>query len=393
MIDSIFIAQSGLGGHEKGLKTLSNNVANMNTPGFKSSQAQFADVFLSSGGDPAGAGADGGGSGVQTLPATLNFAAGEIRATGRDLDAALDGPGFFVLRDDNGRDLYTKAGRFEFDANGRLVTVDNGFEVMALSGGRLHGLEQGSLKMDPPVTTTSIVLNGNLTSTPSSTAGVSDHTISNVQVFDAVGGAHTLTVKLVPGTGGQWAVTISEGATTLGTGTFKIATNSPDPLFSSITFPIAASGQTATITLKLGPNATGFSTGSSSTLAVEKVDGRGPGSITKFGFDDTGTLVVSYSNGQTRKGGQLAIAEIGDMDQLEQVSGALFRYSGSNPVNLTVAGTRTKLATASLELSNVDLTDQLSSLILVQRGYQASSQVLSTASEMIQDLYEMKSRR
>ncbi|TAK75806.1 MAG: flagellar hook-basal body complex protein, partial [Aquabacterium sp.] len=145
--------------------------------------------------------------------------------------------------------------------------------------------------------------------------------------------------------------------------------------------------------VRLSAAATGHSTGTGSSLAVEKVDGRPAGSITKFGFDDTGTLVVSYSNGQTRKGGQLAIAEIGDMDQLEQVSGALFRYSGSNPVNLTVAGTRTKLATASLELSNVDLTDQLSSLILVQRGYQASSQVLSTASEMIQDLYEMKSRR
>lgn len=389
MIDSIFIAQSGLGGHEKGLKTLSNNVANMNTPGFKSSQAQFADVFLSSGGDPAGNGSDGGGGGVQSLPATLNFGAGEIRATGRDLDAALDGPGFFVLRDDYGRDVYTKAGRFEFDADGKLVTVDKGYAVMSLTGGRLQNLEQGSLSMDPFVATTQVTLGSNLS------VGDTEHTITDVKVYDAQGGLHTWTLKFTPvGTTepGAWNVVVSEGGTTLTTGKLKFSGSLPDPLNSSFVVTLTANGRASFVDVRLSPSASSYSGGESS-LAVEKTDGRAAGTITKFGFDDTGTLVVTYSNGQTRKGGQLALAEIGDMDKLEQVSGALFRYNGSNPVNLTVAGTRTKLATASLELSNVDLTDQLSSLILVQRGYQASSQVLSTASEMIQDLYEMKSRR
>ena len=152
-------------------------------------------------------------------------------------------------------------------------------------------------------------------------------------------------------------------------------------------------GRLTPVTLRLGSDVTGYSTGTSSTLVIKSSDGYAPGTATKISFSDVGVLTVNYSNGQVSRGGQLALAEFVSTDDLQAISGALFAQRSDTQPRYVASGVNSTLRAAYLELSNVDLTGQFSDLILIQRGYQASSQVLSTASEMIQDLYEMKSRR
>jgi flagellar hook protein FlgE len=115
--------------------------------------------------------------------------------------------------------------------------------------------------------------------------------------------------------------------------------------------------------------------------------------LTATSLDASGSLVITYSNGQSAKGPKIAVAEFSSPENLTRAGGALFAYEGTDPVRYVELGGSTVLRSGSLELSNVDLTDQFSTMILIQRGFQASSQVLSTANEMIQSLYDLKSRR
>lgn len=395
MIDSIYVAASGLTGHQKGLKVISNNVANLNTPGYKGSQAQFADVFLSQGGDASTGESTTPGGGLDTLNPTVNFSTGDIRETGRDLDMALDGPGFFVVRNDQGQTLYTKSGRFEFNSDGQLVTMDNGMAVMGLTGGQaLSTIDISKLKYSPPKATTTVTLSGNLSSTAASgtTPGTATKTAT---VYDKLGGNHTLTLLFTTtAVSGTWTLDVKDNGVTVGSGTVKTLGSFPDPTADRISVIInAADGSASPIDIILGDQVTGNSGGTTSTIDIQKTDGNTAGTVTKTVFDATGTLVVTYSNTLTTKGPKVAVAEFVSPEVLTAVSGALFKYTGSDPVRLVAAGNTTKLTGGSLELSNVDLTDQFSAMILIQRGFQASSQVLSTASDMIQALYDMKSRR
>ena len=407
MIDSIHVASSGLSGHQKGLKVISGNVANMNSPGFKGSQAQFTDVFLSQGGDAATGENLTPGGGLKLLQPAINFDAGELRDTGRELDMGLDGPAFFVVRNERGELFYTKNGRFDLDEQGKLILMDKGYEVMGLvQGGALSPISVDALRVSLPKKTTQITLSGNLSSTSVANTDPTqpEHSIGDIKVYDALGAERTLTLQFrvatvtPPGgttgtrTPGTWDVVVMEGSSTLGTGQVKVTTAMPDPLADRFTFSLqAVGGQQTVVTVLLGNQVTGFSEGARSSLTKGQVDGNAGGTITKATFDDTGTLVVTYTNTLTAKGPKLAVAEFITTEALTQASGSLFK-SAQAPRYLAVGG-QTQLRSGTLELSNVDLTDQFSTMILVQRGFQASSQVLSTASEMIQSLYDLKGRR
>src|SRR2546425_5444397 len=122
MFESVYVGMTGLESYAKGLNVISNNVANLNTPGFKSSQLQFADLFYRNSDAGLGAGnpQEQIGAGVGTGGTFLNFQQGEARQTGNDLDLLINGPGLFVLRKD-GETFYSRAGQFEFDKDGYLV--------------------------------------------------------------------------------------------------------------------------------------------------------------------------------------------------------------------------------------------------------------------------------
>ncbi|MFT3857820.1 MAG: flagellar hook-basal body complex protein [Aquabacterium sp.] len=402
MLDSIHVAASGLHGHQRGLKNISSNVSNMNTPGFKGANTQFTDVFLKEAGDHAGANLQTGG-GIDLLPSSINFNAGEIRATGRDMDMALDGAGFFVVRNAQGEIFYTKSGRFEFNKDGKLVTMEGGLEVLGRTGDAgLAPIELSGQKYMQSKPTTEVVLKGNLSTNEGTTPAGPDHIIDGVKVYDAGGTLHTLklefSVRRITSSGsttpvpGTWTVKVLDGIATVGTGEVRTAGATADPLANSFTATLSAVTGSSTIKFLLGPEATGFSS-ADSNLVVATIDGNAEGTISKTTLDETGTVVITYSNQSTAKSGTLAVAEFVAQDDLERATGALFRHVGRNDVRYVELGDSTKLVAGSLELSNIDLTDQFSEMILIQRGFQASSQVLSTASEMIQSLYDLKSRR
>jgi flagellar hook protein FlgE len=410
MLDSIYVAASGLNGHQKGLKNISNNVANMNSPGYKGSNNQFTDVYLRESGQ-SGTGQDlMPGGGLQLLKPSINFESGEVRATGRDMDTAIQGAGFFVVRDGQGNLLYTKAGRFEFDANGNMVTMEDGHEVMGHASSNESSLVPvtlGALRLNPMEVTSEVRFVGNLSSTDGDVSDSGpDLKTDPVTVYDGQGTARALTfeftVKRVKDAAtqqvtlesGAWDVKAKEGDLEVGAGQYKMLGNGADPQAKAFSIALTSkNGALSNVLVSLGGAVTALSTGTTSTIKAEFVDGHAPGTLTATSLDASGAVVITYSNGQTAKGPKIAVAEFSTPELLTRATGALFSYEGTEPVQYVSLGDATVLRSGSLELSNVDLTDQFSTMILIQRGFQASSQVLSTANEMIQSLYDLKSRR
>ncbi|WP_171014122.1 flagellar hook-basal body complex protein [Chitinivorax sp. B] len=394
MIDTIFIGMSGLSSYSRGLKVISNNVTNLNTPGFKSSQLQFADLFYQ--GSQQGLGEGRLGHGVGTFGTNLNFKTGDIRSTGNGLDLAVDGQGFFVLKDEKDKLTYTKAGQFDFNTDGVLVSRNGGEKVMALSeGGRLDEIRLDGKRTNPPKASTKVTLSGNLN--PSSTA----YTMENVGVFDSAGQQHQLKLAFTKGTSSSpldpvtWTVVATEGATTVASGSFKMKDSKPMAGADTIDLTFTPAGAAATTAvLALGADVRGDALGTTSTLTVSQKDGYASGSMIKQTFDAEGRLVLSYSNGQTDKPFQLALAHVSDISELVQEGSNQFTVKNQNALSYHVAGNgKDRVIGGSVEVSNVDLSQEFSDLILNQRGYQASSQMVSTANEMIQQLFDMKGRR
>lgn len=392
MFESIYVGLSGLMGFSKGLNVLSNNVANLNTPGYKSSQLQFKDLMYElqhNGGELSGQ----IGNGLDTGATSINMKQGELRDTGNELDLAIDGSGFFVLRKDD-QIFYARAGQFEFDSNGYLVSRDTKARVAALSGGsQLHDINLNGLRTNPPKATSTITFNGNLSSSGT------QHIINNVNVYDSVGASHALTLTFdnsgttVPG---SWQITVADTTGTISNGQIVFSNGAPVSGSNSFTFSYAPSGAAAsTIKLDFSKDVTAYSAGSASSLKTNTQDGYAPGALTKASFDNEGYLSLTYSNNQTSKQDRLALAWFDYVAGLPLEGNNMFQNkSGLTP---QYGNPRSSLFGAikagSIELSNVDLTQQFSDLIITQRGYQASSQVITAANEMMQQLFDMKGRR
>jgi flagellar hook protein FlgE len=393
MFDSIHVGLSGLDTYSKGLNVISNNVANLNTTGFKSSQLQFADLYYKDGGAELGSGARQQiGGGVGTAGTFLNFQQGEARRTGGDLDLLIDGPGFFILRED-GAQSYTRAGQFEFDREGFLVDKTTGARVAGVQDGQLQDISITGMRASPPKATTRIKFTGNLST------GATQHVRTPVTLFDA-GGAAT-TVRLVfdntnATTRGSWKVTATNAAgNTVGSGEIRFNNGAPQSGFESMQLSFTSEqGEPLSAALDFAVDTTSFG-GTTSTLAVASQDGYGAGSLVKSSFDAEGFFVTSYSNGQTEKHGRLALASFSNLDGLEQAGNNRFVQRFGEPPQVGHPGEQAfgKVTAGSIESSNVDLSQQFSEMIITQRGYQASSQVITTANEMIQQLMDLRGKR
>src|SRR5205085_27660 len=213
MLDSIHVGVTGLMAQQQGLRVIANNTANMNTPGYKSSTLGFADLFYA---NTPGSGGNAMqlGHGVKTTGTQLNFSQGEMRQTGGDFDLALEGEGLFMLRGEHGQARYTRAGSFQFDGQGVLVTQAGGSKVLGLdSRGELGEITLAGLPLSPGKASTSLHLTGNLSST------VPELTVGGLKVFDALGQEHNLSLKLTSTDAtraGSWQAELQEGATSFG---------------------------------------------------------------------------------------------------------------------------------------------------------------------------------
>jgi flagellar hook protein FlgE len=303
----------------------------------------------------------------------------------------IQGDGFFVIQKD-GQQLYTRAGAFNFDQLGQLVSPDGG-KVMGWAG--VNGVVDsngpaGPLSLPlgttlPPRATTAFQVDGNLPSDSTSTAAV----IRSITTYDAQGNAvkvdatfmQTSAVGATPQT---WDVTLSDGnpandvTTTL---TFDNTGKQAPPAA-----PLAFGG--LTVDLSAVTNYAGMT-----TVTPSGQDGSPVGSLQAFSISPDGTLVGTFSNGLRQNLGQIAMANFNNPPGLEKVGNTAFRATvNSGVAQLGVAGSggRGSLAGGSLEMSNVDLSQEFTNLIVAQRGFQANSKVITASDEILQDLVNLK---
>lgn len=388
MLGSIYIGLSGLSAYSRGLQTISNNVTNLNTPGFKGTSFNFADSFSYGGlGSNFSRYVSGQqvGAGVRYGEEFIDFRQGDLRQTGGDLDLAIQGRGMLVLL--NGEHTYyTRTGQFGIDKQGYVSLLGSDYKLGVMnSSGQAETVNIDAHKTYPPQKTTKIVFADNLSSTATSA------TVADIAVYEAGGTKHVWKAAFTPvGTDhpGEWTVKVTdETGATVGEKTLKFIGSVPDPTTSLLTF---TSG-TLSVDMDFS-KITSLSSGTSSSLRAGTVDGYGIGTLTSVTINEDGKLELTYTNQKTMELGSVAIADFDDPQALSRLGSGLFENRSGGGARLLASGQEGigSLATRQIEASNVDLSAQFGELILVQRGFQASSQVVSTANDMIQQLFGMR---
>lgn len=389
MFGSIYIGLSGLSAYSKGLQAVSNNVSNMNTLGYKASDVTFADVFgrQSQGGLDYSNAFENGGHGVTISERSINFKQGEIRQTDRDLDLAIDGNGFLTLIDGDSN-FYTRTGSFEIDDDGYIVLQGTEYRLAVLdSSGRPTAVNIDTSRTDPPVVTDRITFSDNLSRTATT------HTIPDVKVYDARGNESRWTINFsrTETVFDKWTVKVTDATgREIGSKELKfvgenVADDTKELLFADSTTGLS-------ITFDFSKNVKSFSTGTVSSLSAAKVAGHATGSIATVKVNEKGEIEIAYTNKEKKQLGAIAVADFRDPQALEQRSRSLFVYTGLGqrqylPAEDTRVGT---IKGGRLEASNVDLGAQFGDLILIQRGFQASSQIISVTNDMIQQLFGIR---
>jgi flagellar hook protein FlgE len=405
MLRSMFSAISGLRAHQTKMDVTGNNIANVNTVGFKGSQTVFQDTLsqvIRAGGAPA---QDRGGSnpaqvglGVKVAAITTNWTQGATQSTGRATDFMIEGDGFFVTRSGT-EQLFTRAGSFDFDGNGRLVTPDGsvlqgwmaGPDGTINSNGPITDLSVPYGQVVRPVATTASSLAGNL----GAGEAVGDVIQTAVQMYDAQGNAHDVAYTFTKDAADDWtlAVTVDGAAVALDAAGMEDVTFDADGNLTSaptVTFSPGLPGWAGPVEVDLG-DISQF--GAASTAESTGQDGFGLGSLQSFSLGNDGTITGVYSNGLRQPLGRLALASFNNPGGLEKAGNSSFRVgdnSGAAMVGLAGVAGRGVLNSGALEMSNVDLAEEFTGLIVAQRGFQANSRVITASDEILQDLVNLK---
>ncbi len=405
MLRSLFSGISGLRSHQTMLDVTGNNIANVNTTGFKSSQIQFQDtlsqVLSNAGAAQAGQGGTNPaqvGLGVRVAGITTNFTQGASQLTGRSTDMMIQGDGFFAVRKGNDT-YYTRDGSFDFDATGDMVLPGDGAMVQGWAA------VNGVIDTTAPLTdlrvpagslmgaqgTAAATYEGNLDSTAAPGTAIT----RSLTVFNSTGVASTLNLTFTkgPDAGDPWSLVGTVNAadgTALGTTSYGNVTFDPTTgaLTSAGNVSVAVGGSTVNVNLSA---LTGFS-GVDTVKGLDQ-DGHAAGTLQSFQLGQDGTITGSFSNGLKQVIGRLAMANFTNPAGLEKVGGSLFTTTvNSGTIQLGTPGTggRGTLAGGSLEMSNVDLSSEFTNLIVAQRGFQANARVITTSDQVLQELVNLK---
>jgi flagellar hook protein FlgE len=398
------IPLSGLNASDTALATISNNLANLNTTGYKDATVNFQDMFYQMLGSN-GAGDQlqiGAGAAVSSI--NTNFAGGSVQSTGVDTDMAITGNGFFVVQ--NGSNTYyTRAGDFTQDSSGNLITAD-GFQVMGYPA--TNGVVDTNAGLTPiqlpmgmisaPNATSSISIAANL----SSSAAVGDSYNTNVTVYDSLGTSHVLNVNFArTSTGWNYTATLPSTEITGGTGTSTTvasgaltfdtngALTSTTPISLNISGLADGASPLAINWSLTSASGTGLITqvsGASSTSSTTQ-DGYASGSLTSFSINSDGTIVGAFTNG-SKVLGQIALANFANMQGLTKQGDNNYAAnisSGSAVIGSPGTSSLGTLTGSALELSNVDMSQEFSNLIIAERGFQANAKSVTTFDQIAQD--------
>jgi flagellar hook protein FlgE len=435
MLRSLYSGISGLHAHQQMMDVTGNNIANVNTVGYKASVVEFQDTLsqmLGAAGAPQNG--QGGtnpaqvGLGVKGAGITANFAQGSQETTGRSGDMMIQGDGFFITRQ-GGEMMYTRAGQFTFDANGLLVNASGqpvqgwtAQDGVVNAAGKPDDIRMPLGSTIPPKQTSSVTLKGNLSSdvtpdanNPTNTGFGPDggtpvtgyETTIPIKVYDSQGATHTITAKFhrtaldntsTPKTS-EWAVdfTDDKGAS-VGTKTLDFQDGLPWDTGAGAALKSLAVGtdpSDATKPLYTVDVADVTSYSGLSDARVFDTDGQASGALTSVSYSvsDSGQIIGVYSNGLKETLGQVAMATFKNVNGLEKVGDSEFRStvnSGYAQVGTPGSAGMGSVVSGALEMSNVDLAQEFTNLVIAQRGFQANSKVITTSDEILQDLVSMK---
>lgn len=413
MLASFSTALSALTADETAINVTGNNLANLNTPGFKDTVVSFADLVTQSLG--AGSGETQVGGGV-AAPITLNqFSQGAIQNTNGPLDAAIQGDGFFIVQGPNNSTEYTRGGNFQVNSDGTLETsTGQAVQGWTADAGVLDAngptgnitVPTGTLTAPIATTTSTVSLNLNATATPANGSFS-----TSVTAYDSLGNAQVITYTFTPtGTPNQWNYSASLPAgsaatVTPATGTLTFDSNGnlisplptdPQPVITASGMTDGASDMSVTWDLYNGPNGTTptitqFSQ-SSATNAVTQ-NGSASANLSSVSLGNGGQVIALYDNGQQVVVGQMAMASIRNPDSLIGAGDNNFLASGSTAlpaIGLPGTGGRGTVLGQSVESSTVDMATEFTNLIIFQRSYEANAHVVTTVDQMSQDTINLK---
>lgn len=408
---AFYASLSGLSANAGTLSVIGNNLANLNTIGFKGSAGTFQDLFNSSLG---GLGTQGNGNPIQIGLGTRlggisqNFGQGSFQSTSNVTDMAVSGQGFFTLTTKTGARAYTRAGNFTVDKQGMLVDP-NGANVM--------GWNRIGNTLSTNGTVVPIQINLGTTSPPAPTTTVSSTTNLNadaiagtiyttpLQVYDSLGAAHSLLFTYTKtAVTGQWGlnVTTDGGATVSGypaTVQFDAAglltAPAANPTLTIAGWTNGATSPATTWQIYTGAppvsSLTGFASASATSNTTQ--DGYGAGTIRSLVVDQDGIIIGNFTNGQTIPLAEVALATFANMNGLSKQGDNNWQEtlaSGAGNIGAANQGGRGTILGANLELSNVDVAEEFTKLIVAQRGYQANGRVVTTSDELLQETLNLK---
>jgi flagellar hook protein FlgE len=408
-MSSVFsIALSSLQAESEAINTTGHNLANINTNGFKQSNVNFRDLVAAS------LGGNSLGLGVATPVAQQIFSQGAISSSTSPWAAAIQGNGFFVLKQSAGPQAYTRNGNFTLNKTGELQTLtgENVQGWTATPSGINATVPPSDITLNmgstvPPNPTSTLSFTANLNAAGDPITGSGNMSVP-VQVTDSLGNQHTLTINFTKNTSANtwdYGVTIPSSDLAAGTGTNTTLVSgtmsfNPDGTLTTaslapITIPVAGlkdSANNLSINWSLkNADGSGMITQFAQSSAYNDLtqDGSAAGKLTDVGLGDNGQIIAKFSNGQQKTVAQLAMATFRNQNSLQDVGNNNFAATGNTAqpdIGLSQTGNRGQIVSGALEGSNVDMAKEFTNLITFQRGYQASSKVITTADNMSQDL-------
>jgi len=403
------IPLSGLIASQNQLQSVSNNLANLDTVGYKDQNVSFSDLFAQSTASSGAGNPFQQGLGVATSQTTSDFSGGTPSATGVPSNMALTGNGLFVTQTTNGTQAYTRAGDFTTNTQGQLVTA-GGDLVMgygAINGvvqttGALQPLQVGVGSVIPATATTQFQITANLNaSSPTGTTFA-----SSLPVYDSLGTSHELSVNYTKTGPNTWSYSVDmptadTGATSTqlasGSLTFDSSGNLTAPTGTvAISIPSFADNAAAmNLTWNLAdasgnPTLTQTNLASSTTAAPQ--NGQASGTLLSYAVGADGTIEGTYSNNQTRALGQVAVASFINMQGLANIGNNDYQVTaGSGAAQIGIAGTggRGTITGGSIEASNVDVAAEFAKMIVAQQAYSANAKTVTTMDQISQATIQM----
>lgn len=420
MMRSLFSGVSGLRNHQVRMDVIGNNIANVNTVGYKRSRVTFQDMLSQNVRGSSAPQLGRGGSNPQQIGLGVTIGSldtihtqGSSETTGKSTDMMVDGDGFLIVGDGT-NNYYTRAGNFDFDSAGNLVNP-NGMVVQGWKADSSGAIDTSQMiggisipkgqSIQPKATTSAKYIN-NLDANTAPDGVIN----TSLQIYDSLGNSYDIPMRFHkdPATAGLWTfedpgqatgvwpkgiinVTVNQPNITFNTNGSYALPNPPDCQVVVDFDPLIGNTGSQTINTVDFRGMTQYTGTSNVTMSTQ--DGYGSGVLTGYSVDKSGVVTGTFSNGFSQQLAQVATANFNNPTGLAKNGSNLFvqtNNSGTAQIGIAGVGGRGEVTPGALEMSNVDLSQEFTDMIITQRGFQANSRIITTSDEMLQELVNLK---